>query len=73
MSSKIEENLRISAGSAIPNLSTEQINNTIIPLPPLQEQIRIVEKVDAIMKLIDQMESELNLKADLVTKMVAVS
>ncbi|RLB64438.1 MAG: hypothetical protein DRH08_09610 [Deltaproteobacteria bacterium] len=34
LKTKIQENLRISAGSAIPNLSTEQINNIAFPLPP---------------------------------------
>jgi type I restriction enzyme S subunit len=42
LSTKVEESLRIAAGAAQPNLSTEQINNFEIPLPPLPEQQRIV-------------------------------
>ncbi|MDC0655844.1 restriction endonuclease subunit S [Candidatus Poseidoniaceae archaeon] len=39
---KVEESLRISAGAAQPNLSTKQIKNFQIPIPPLDEQQRIV-------------------------------
>ena len=42
LSMNVEENLRISAGAAQPNLSTEQIKGFAIPLPPLAEQQRIV-------------------------------
>ena len=43
---KVEESLAISAGAAQPNLSTEQIKNFSIPLPPLPEQQRIVSILD---------------------------
>ena len=46
LSTKVEESLRIAAGAAQPNLSTEQINNFEIPLPPLPEQQRIVSILD---------------------------
>jgi type I restriction enzyme S subunit len=46
LSTKIEENLSISAGSAQPNLSTEQIKGFILPLPPLPEQQLIVGILD---------------------------
>ncbi|MFZ4754234.1 MAG: restriction endonuclease subunit S, partial [Chitinophagaceae bacterium] len=46
LSTKVEESLRIAAGAAQPNLSTEQINNFEIPLPPLPEQQRIVAILD---------------------------
>lgn len=59
LSTRIQENLRISAGSAIPNLSTIQINNMCFPLPPLAEQKRIVKKVDELMALINEMESKM--------------
>lgn len=39
----IGRNLRISFGNAIPNLSTRQIYETPIALPPLAEQHRIVQ------------------------------
>ena len=45
LTTKIAENLSISAGSAIPNLSTGQIKEITFPLPPLAEQSRIVARV----------------------------
>ena len=48
LSTRVEENLRISAGSAQPNLSTEQIKNLEIPLPPIDEQKRIVGILDEV-------------------------
>lgn len=50
-------NLAISFGTAIPNLSSQQIYNTVIALPPLAEQHRIVAKVDELMALCDQLET----------------
>jgi type I restriction enzyme S subunit len=46
LSTKVEENLRISAGSAQPNLSTEQIKGFILPLPDMIEQARIVDALE---------------------------
>lgn len=40
------------SGQAFYNLSKAALNNALIPIPPLAEQKRIVEKVDQIMKLI---------------------
>ena len=53
----VARNLSISFGTAIPNLSTQQINETIVPLPPLAEQHRIVAKVDELMALCDRLEA----------------
>ena len=39
-------------------VSTAYIKNQLFPLPPLAEQKRIVERVDELMKLIDQLELE---------------
>ncbi len=55
----VARNLSISFGTAIPNLSAQQINETIIPLPPLAEQHRIVAKVDELMGLCDRLEASL--------------
>ena len=55
----IARNLSISFGTAIPNLSAQQINETLIPVPPLAEQHRIVAKVDELMALCDQLEVSL--------------
>jgi type I restriction enzyme S subunit len=49
-----------SEGGAQPNISKVKIVNTLIPLPPLAEQHRIVAKVDELMALCDQLEQQLN-------------
>jgi len=46
-----------SEGGAQPNISKVKIVNTVIPLPPLAEQHRIVAKVDELMALCDQLEA----------------
>jgi type I restriction enzyme S subunit len=48
LSTKVEENLRISAGAAQPNLSTEQIKGFVLPLPSVDEQQRIVERLETL-------------------------
>jgi type I restriction enzyme, S subunit len=48
LSTKVEENLRISAGAAQPNLSTEQIKNFVLPVPPVDEQASIVEALETL-------------------------
>jgi type I restriction enzyme S subunit len=44
--------------TAIPNLTLEIIKNTLIPLPPLAEQKRIVAKLDEIMPIINTFEKD---------------
>jgi type I restriction enzyme, S subunit len=51
LTTKILENLAISAGSAIPNLSTSQIKEIMFPLPPIAEQSRIVTCVNELRAL----------------------
>ncbi len=51
LETKIAENLAISSGSAIPNLSTAQIKDIVVALPPIQEQDRIVARVSALRHL----------------------
>ena len=55
---KTEESLKIAAGAAQPNLSTAQINNFIIPVPPLSEQQRIVAQLDEAFAEIDMIKAE---------------
>jgi type I restriction enzyme S subunit len=49
-----------SEGGAQPNISKVKIVNTLVPLPPLAEQHRIVAKVDELMALCDQLEQQLS-------------
>jgi len=46
LSTKVDENLAISAGAAQPNLSTQQIKGFLIPMPSLAEQKDIVAKLN---------------------------
>jgi type I restriction enzyme S subunit len=57
------------AGAAQPNISREKIINTIIPLPPLAEQHRIVAKIDQLMTRCDELEK---LRAEHEQKRLAV-
>jgi type I restriction enzyme S subunit len=46
-------------GSAQPNLSANSVKKYWIPVPPLAEQRRIVAKVDQLMALVDELETQL--------------
>ena len=65
LSTKVQENLEISAGTAQPNLSTQQIKEFQIPLPPLEEQKRIVSILDEAFEGLDRARgnAEANLKS----------
>lgn len=52
------EFIKMSEGGAQPNISKEKIINVAFALPPLAEQKRIVEKVDTVMAMLDELESE---------------
>ena len=46
--------------SGLYNLSVGKIRNIIVPIPPVTEQDRIVEKVDELMALCDQLKARLD-------------
>lgn len=48
---------RFDNGTAQPNLSARKLKLYILPLPPLTEQKRIVEKVDQLFAIIDELDS----------------
>lgn len=53
---KSEESLKIAAGAAQPNLSTAQIKDFEIPLPPLSVQQQIVSRLDALSEKVRELE-----------------
>ncbi|MDP3815888.1 restriction endonuclease subunit S [Pseudomonas sp.] len=50
----------LAAGGAQPNLNLGKIKETVLPLPPLAEQHRIVAKVDQLMALCNQLKARLS-------------
>jgi type I restriction enzyme S subunit len=48
------------AGGAQPNLNVGKISNTVLALPPLAEQHRIVAKVEELMALCEQLKAHLS-------------
>lgn len=46
-----------SKGSALRRIILEQINSFIVPLPPLAEQKRIVEKIEQIFTALNRIEN----------------
>lgn len=60
-------------GGAMNNVSLEDIQNFIVPLPPLAEQHRIVAKVDELMALCDQLQAERNKCESRLDRLVASS
>ena len=43
-------------GGAQPNISREKIRNSLIPLPPIEEQQRIVERLEAMLPLCEELK-----------------
>jgi len=60
------------AGSGIKNLNISRVASTLVPVPPYEEQKRIVKKVDLIMSIINKLEKELIKKEDLVEKLGSI-
>jgi type I restriction enzyme S subunit len=53
------EIFRFQKATAQPSLSMDTIRKVRIPIPPLNEQKRIVEKVDQLMALCDELEKNI--------------
>ena len=50
----------LTAGTAMPKFNKTELKQMIIPLPPLPEQKRIVEKISALFEVLDNIEKNLN-------------
>lgn len=55
----LDMRLHISEGSSIPQLTVPTIKNIILPLPPINEQYRIVAKIEALFAQLDNIASSL--------------
>ena len=70
---KIYDEIReLAAGGAQPNLNLRKIKETVLPLPPLSEQHRIVAKVDELMVLCEQLKSRITEASQLQQKLADV-
>ncbi|HDU8496094.1 restriction endonuclease subunit S [Morganella morganii] len=49
----------LAAGGAQPNLNLAKVSNTLVPIPPLSEQIKITCKVEELIKVCDTLKSRL--------------
>ena len=57
-------------GTTVKGIKQSSLLNACIPLPPLNEQNRIVEKLDEILAICDQMEAILDGSADMVAERI---
>lgn len=68
---KIYDEIRsLAEGGAQPNLNVGKVKATLIPLPPIPEQHRIVAKVDQLMQLCDQLESKIDQQTQTQTRLL---
>lgn len=51
--------IKLGGGGAQPNISKEKIVNTIIPIPPISEQKKIVYTIQKLFNVIDNITAEL--------------
>ncbi|MFL2101202.1 restriction endonuclease subunit S [Desemzia sp. FAM 23991] len=64
--------LQENAKSIIPGISRDDLLKAPIPIPPIEEQPRIVAKINSLMVLIDQLEIEMGKKEVLVENMATI-
>lgn len=58
---KIYEEIRTRAeGAAQPNLNVGKVKDTLVPIPPANEQRRIVAKIDSLMALCDALDQQID-------------
>lgn len=60
--------MKIKSGSATPKFNKTLLKTISIPIPPLEEQKRIVEKLDQILPMIDALEKDENQLEEILNK-----
>ncbi|KAI5912632.1 restriction endonuclease subunit S [Thauera sp. 2A1] len=69
---RIVERLKSGMAESQMNISQDKLRSITIPLPPLEEQQRVLKKVEALMRIIDVLEAQLN-KSQVVSGKVAAA
>lgn len=57
-------------GTTVTGIKAKELKKVPLPLPPLAEQLRIVDKLDEIMEICDQMEAILNGSSEMVPERI---
>ena len=71
---KIYEEIRLEAeGGPQPNLNVRKIKETLVPVPPIEEQLRIVRRLDELFLKCDLYSSQLSSKLSLAKNLADVS
>ncbi len=58
-----------SKGTSVPSVSQSVIQNILVPLPPLQEQKRILSAVDKLFKLCDELKGKIEVQNQISNKL----
>lgn len=67
-----EEMRSHAAGGAQPNLNLGKVSNTIVPIPPIKEQQRIVSKIDELFALCDSLKGKIQKSQEIKNKLSKV-
>lgn len=68
----IEDIKSRSSGTTFKEISGKELGNSLFPLPPLEEQKRIVAKIESIFAVIDQLEEEMKRRDRIVEAMAVI-
>lgn len=72
-SGRIVERLKSGMADSQMNISQDKLRSITIPLPPIEEQRRILAKIGALMRIIDTLENQLRIARDTSEKATAAT
>lgn len=61
----------LNTGTSVPQINNKDIGPLLVPVPPIEEQQRIVTKVNELMKICDRVEESLSKKEELASAISA--